>query len=200
MSMTLKTMMLMSNTNTLPGEALWSRFSHKSDSGTLALLVVARLNTRAHLAPCIENRGIEDNFIFYIECYFFFIHVMKYKCGNNISKLFQSILCLILDLWYILTENPLWFGKKSTFLTQNILLRAIAGLFSFPTIIVRKNGKKYNFSAGAKLGRSRFSHSKTPKYAKNWLFLAIFSFFLFLRSTFFTLGTKKSQFCSSNVG
>ena len=22
-------------------------------------------------APCIENRGIEDNFIFYIECYFF---------------------------------------------------------------------------------------------------------------------------------
>ena len=23
-------------------------------------------------APCIENRGIEDNFIFYIECYFFF--------------------------------------------------------------------------------------------------------------------------------
>ena len=23
-------------------------------------------------APCIEKRGIEDNFIFYIECYFFF--------------------------------------------------------------------------------------------------------------------------------
>ena len=30
-------------------------------------------------APCIENRGIEDNFIFYIECYFFFC-VRKYKC------------------------------------------------------------------------------------------------------------------------
>ena len=32
-----------------PGEALWSRFPHKSNSGTLALLVVASLNTRAHL-------------------------------------------------------------------------------------------------------------------------------------------------------
>ena len=37
-------------------------------------------------APCIENRGIEDNFIFYIECYFFFIRVRKYKCEFNISK------------------------------------------------------------------------------------------------------------------
>ena len=36
-------------------------------------------------APCIENRGIEDNFIFYIECYFFFIRVKKYKCEFNIS-------------------------------------------------------------------------------------------------------------------
>ena len=85
---------------------------------------------------------------------------MKHKCEFNISKQFQSIVCLIFDLRYILTKNTWWFGKKSTFLTQNILLRAIAGLFSFPTIIIRKNGKKYTFSAGAKLGRSWFSPYK----------------------------------------
>ena len=111
--------------------------------------------------------------------YFFFIHVMKHKCEFNISKQFQSIVCLIFDLRYILTKNTWWFGKKSTFLTQNILLRAIAGLLSFPTIIISKNGKKYNFSARAKLRRNRFSHSKTPKHAQNWLFLTVFSFFLF---------------------
>ena len=149
--------------------------------------------------PCIENRGIEDNFIFHIECYFFFIHVMKHKCEFNISKQFQSIVCLIFDLRYILTKNTWWFGKKSTFSTQNILWRAMAGLLSFPTIIISKNGKKYNFSARAKLRRNRFSHSKTPKHAQNWLFLTVFSFFLFLRSTFFTLWIKKSPFYSSNA-
>ena len=56
-------------------------------------------------APCIENRGIEDIFIFHIECYFFFIQVMKHKCEFNISKQFQSIVCLIFDLRYILTKN-----------------------------------------------------------------------------------------------
>jgi len=66
-----------------------------------------------------------------------------------------------------LTQNTLWFGKKATFLTQNILLRVIAGLFRFPPIIIRKNDKKYNFTAGAKLGRNRFSHSKTSKNAQN---------------------------------
>ena len=59
----------------------------------------------------------------------------------------------------------------------------------FPTIKICKNGKKYNFSAGAKLRRNRFSHSKTPKHAQNWLFLGIFSFFLFLRSIFWTVRT-----------
>ena len=131
--------------------------------------------------PCIENRGIEDNFIFHIECYFFlihvmkhkcefniskqnqsivqlednfifhiecsyfFIHVMKHKCEFNISKQIQSIVCLIFDLRYILTKNTWWFGKKSTFSTQNILWRAMAGLLSFPIIIISKNDKKYNF-------------------------------------------------------
>ena len=117
-------------------------------------------------APCIENRGIEDNFIFHIECSYFFIHVMKHKCEVNISKQFQSIVCLIFDLRYILTKNTWWFGKKSTFSTQNILLHAIAGLLSFPTIIISKNGKKYNFSARAKLRQNIFSDSKTPKYAQ----------------------------------
>ena len=56
-------------------------------------------------APCIENRGIEDNFIFHIECSYFFILVMKHKCEFNISKQFQSIVCLIFDLRYILTKN-----------------------------------------------------------------------------------------------
>ena len=41
---------------------------------------------------------------------------------------------------------------KNLHLTQNIyFLRAIVGLFSYPTIIIPKNGKKkYNCSAGAK--------------------------------------------------
>ena len=56
-------------------------------------------------APCIENRGIEDNFIFHIECSYFFIHVMKHKCEFNISKQIQPIVCLIFDLRYILTKN-----------------------------------------------------------------------------------------------
>ena len=30
-------------------------------------------------APCIENRGIEDNFIFSIENCFFFVSVMKLR-------------------------------------------------------------------------------------------------------------------------
>ena len=84
-----------------------------------------------------------------------------------------SVYCMS-NIWfrYILTENMLWFGKKATFLTWNILLRVIAGLFRFPPIIIRKNDKKYNFTAGAKLRRNRFSHSKTPKYAQNWRFEA----------------------------
>ena len=60
----------------------------------------------------------------------------------------------------------------------------MAGLLSFPIIIISKNGKKCNFSARVKFRRNRFSHSKTPKHAQNWLFLIVFSFFLFLRSTF----------------
>ena len=119
---------------------------------------------------------------------------MKHKCEFNNSKQIQPIVCLIFDLRYILTKNTWWFGKKSTFSTQNILWRAMAGLLSFPTIIISKNGKKYNFSARAKLRRNRFSHSKTPKHAQNWLFLTVFSFFLFLRSTFFTLWIKNHNF------
>ena len=30
-------------------------------------------------APCIENRGVEDNFIFYIEYRFFFVPVVKLR-------------------------------------------------------------------------------------------------------------------------
>ena len=128
----------------------------------------------------------------------------KIFCGQNVAflpnhKVFRVKMYLKSNIRYILTQNTLWIGKKATFLTQNILLRVIAGLFRFPTIIIRKNDKKYNFTVGAKLGRNRFSHSKTPKYAKNWQFWAIFSIFLFLRSTFFTLGIKKSPFCFSNV-
>ena len=109
-------------------------------------------------------------------------------------------MCLIFDLRYILTQNTLWFGKKATFLTQNILLRIIAGLFRFPPIIIRKNEKKYNFTAGAKLRRKRFSHSKTPKNAPKLAVFGHFLFFLFLKSIFFTLGIKKSLFCSSKCG
>ena len=93
--------------------------------------------------------------------------------------------------------KTVWFGEKSAFLTQKTWFHAISRLFSFPTILICKKCTKYNFIATAKFRRNRFSYSNTPKHAQNWLFLAIFSFFLFLRSIFFTLGIKKSPFCSS---
>ena len=59
------------------------------------------------------------------------------------------------------------FGNKSTFLTQNILLRAIAGLFSFSTIIIRKNGKIIQ-----SWGETKLKNSKTcQKWAVPILFI-----------------------------
>ena len=70
----------------------------------------------------------------------------------------------------------------------------------FPTIFIYKKWEKFNFTAMAKLRRNRFSYSNTPKHVQNWLFLGIFSFFLFLRSIFWELWTQNLLFYSSNVG
>ena len=78
---------------------------------------------------------------------------------------------------------------KLAFLTQKTWFHAISRLFSFSTNLICKNCTKYNFLAKAKFRRNRFSYSNTPKYAQNWLFLAIFPFFLFLRSIFWKVRT-----------
>ena len=96
--------------------------------------------------------------------------------------------------------KTLWFGAKSAFLSQKSWFHAISRLFSFPTILICKKWSKYNFTATAKFRRNRFSYSNTPKHVQNWLFLGIFSFFLFLRSIFWELWTQNLLFYSSNVG
>ena len=151
-------------------------------------------------APYIENRGIEDNFIFYIEYCFFFVPVMKLRWEYNILEHFGSISCEMFDYGHIYPQKTLWFGEKMAFLSQKSWFHAISWLFSFPTILICKKWTQYNFTATAKFRRTRFSCSNTPKHAQNWLFLGIFSFFLFLRSLFWELWAPNLLFHSSNVG
>ena len=125
---------------------------------------------------------------------------MKLRWEYNILKHFQSISCLMFEYRHIFPQESLWFGGKSAFLTQNTWFHAISRLFSFPTILICKKWSKYNFTATAKFRRNRFSYSNTPKHVQNWLFLGIFSFFLFLRSIFWELWTQNLLFYSSNVG
>ena len=105
------------------------------------------------------------------------------------------------DYGHIFPRQKCWFGEKLAFLTQKTWFHAISRLFSFPTIFICKKWAKYNFTAMAKFRRNRFGYSNTPKHVQNWLFLGIFSFFLFLRSFFLrTLRTQNLFFYLSNVG
>ena len=124
---------------------------------------------------------------------------MKLSSAPPILKQFQSISCLIFQYGHIFPQKTLWFGEKSTFLTQKTWFHAISRLFSFPTIFICKKWAKYNCTAAAKFRRNRFRYSNTPKHAQNWLFLGIFSFFLFLRTIFWELWTQNLLFYSSNV-
>ena len=113
---------------------------------------------------------------------------------------FNPFHVLLFDYGHIFPRQKCWFGEKSAFLTQKTWFHAISRLFSFPTIFICKKWAKYNFTATAKFRRKRFGYSNTPKHAQNWLFLGIFSFFLFLRSLFWELWTPNLLFHSSNVG
>ena len=148
-------------------------------------------------APCFRLRGAEDNFIFYIEYCFLFVQVMKLRWEYNILKHFGSISCEMFDYGHIFPQKTLWFGEKMAFLSQKSWFHAISWLFSFPTILICKIWTKYNFTATAEFRRTRFSCSNTPKHAQNWLFLGVFSFFLFLRSLF--LGTLSPKYAFSFI-
>ena len=147
-------------------------------------------------APCFRIRGAEDNFIFYIE----------YRSSDEIKvrvQYFKAIWIHFMSNVWLRAHFPsktLWFGAKSAFLSLKSWFHAISRLFSFPTIFFCKKWAKYNFTAMAKYRRNRFGYSNTPKYVQNWLFLGIFSFFLFLMSIFWELWTRNLLCCSSNVG
>ena len=148
----------------------------------------------------IRYGGAEDNFIFHIKYCLFFAPVKKLRRDYNTLKQFWSISCLMFDYGHIFPQITLWFGEKSAFLSQKSWFHAISRLFSFPTILICKKWSKYNFTATAKFRRNRFSYSNTPKHVQNWLFLGIFSFFLFLRTIFWEVWTQNLLFYSSNVG
>ena len=88
--------------------------------------------------------------------------------------------------------------KKNSIFDTRILNLCYSTTFQLPNSFICKKWAKYNFTA--KFRRNRFSYSNTPKHVQNWLFLGIFSFFLFLRSIFWELWTQNLLFYSSNVG
>ena len=97
-------------------------------------------------------------------------------------------------------QKTLWFGEKSTFLTQKTWFHAISRLVSFPTIFICKKWAKYNYNS---YGKIQAKQIWLLKYTKTCPKLAVFGHFLI--SSFFEvpfLGTwsPNLHFHSSNVG